>query len=165
MHEKLCSRVDLFLKLASDITPEEAKEILKLEDPFTAEELKTAWHKAVLKYHPDTGSAKDKEKLTAKFIEANKAYELLLKELGLGKSIKLEDPDLEKSIQFLRDLKKAIKSNEKPPEVAIVESEGVATPVDKPIGGITRIPFKSPYSKPKGYQIGTRVNVKASVRY
>ena len=47
-------------------------EILMIEPPITEEELKKAYHKMCLKYHPDKGGCNDK------FIEIKNAYDDLL---------------------------------------------------------------------------------------
>jgi DnaJ like chaperone protein len=56
--------------------------ILEMEEAYTVSEVKAAYRKMVLKYHPDKRTDKvDTEEANRKFREIKKAYELILKQI------------------------------------------------------------------------------------
>jgi DnaJ like chaperone protein len=56
--------------------------ILEMEEAYTVTEVKAAYRKMVLKYHPDKRTDKvDTEEANRKFREIKKAYELILKQI------------------------------------------------------------------------------------
>jgi hypothetical protein len=150
MHEKLCARIDRFLKLASDMTYDQALKRFGLDENFTLEQLKDAWRVAAFTWHPDRFISEEaKAEANTQFIEAKQALDVLL-----GKH---------KVLQFLRDLRKDRESykTEKPSEALIPEPQRLpTTPADKPTVGLVRRPAPSPYSE-KNDPIGKGLDVKA----
>jgi len=153
MHEKLCARIDRFLKLASEMTPDQAIRFFGLDKNFTLEQLKDAWRVAAFTWHPDRFTSEEaKAEASKQFIEAKQALDLLLRTL-----------DVEKRLQFLRELREIRESykTKKSPDASIPEPRKLLpTPADKPTVGLVRRPAPSPYFE-KDYPLGKRLDVKA----
>lgn len=62
---------------------QEAKRVLGVSDNYTKEELKKAYKRLAMKYHPDVAG----DEATEKFIKIKKAYELLSELFSLSRNI------------------------------------------------------------------------------
>ncbi len=97
----MCPYVEWVGAMQAQMTIQEAMSILGLSEPFTIDDLKSAFRRAAKRYHPDTGSP---EASAEKFILANTAYELLLAYLTGGASDQPQDvvdPILEERLQMM----------------------------------------------------------------
>jgi DnaJ-class molecular chaperone len=57
---------------------EEARKILGLGETASLEEIRQAYYKLSLKYHPDKCKGKNKKKCEEKFKEINRAYKIVM---------------------------------------------------------------------------------------
>jgi preprotein translocase subunit Sec63 len=78
--------------MASHDRIDKARKILELDESATIPEIKEAYRKLSLKYHPDKCMEKDKKKCEEKFKEINNANEVLIK-YCLSYKIRLKNPE------------------------------------------------------------------------